>query len=484
MPETLEIYIIEDDDDARQSLTDILELDQHRVTTFPTLQAALEHGGIGRIDVMLMDRKLPDGFAEDLLPDLKHLAKDVDVIVITGYADMNAAIAALREGVSDYLIKPVDPDALRATLSRLAKRRVVERELYRQRRFAEKLLETAEAIILVLDSHGNVLRANPYLLELTGYSLDEILDTNFCERFLPTAERTTAADVFEHAVNHAKTRGIVTPILSKRGKKIHVRWSNTALRNADGETAATLCVGLDVTNVMKTQKQLLQNERLAAIGQTMAGLAHESRNALQRLQNAVELLQEELAGQPQALEDLATIERAGRHIRDLLEEVRAFAAPIQLQLEEDFIPAIWRRAWRSLTFRLGDRQVRFADSLATDIEPMECPVAVDARRMEQVFRNLFENALDATDGPLTITVSCECTCDAINVTVHDDGPGVPESYRDKLFEAFTTTKPTGTGLGLAICRRTVEAHGGRLRLLPAQSGAKFMIQLPLRIKAS
>ena len=151
MPKTLDIYIIEDDDDARKSLQDILELDEHRVTTFSTLRAAVEQGGLSHIDVVLMDRKLPDGLAEDLIPELKHLAKDVDFIVITGYADLNAAIAALREGVSDYLIKPVDPDALRATLSRLAKRRVVERELYQQRRFAEKLLETAEAIILVID---------------------------------------------------------------------------------------------------------------------------------------------------------------------------------------------------------------------------------------------------------------------------------------------------------------------------------------------
>ncbi len=395
MPETLDIYVVEDDDDARKGLIDILKLDHHRVTAFSTAQAALDHDLFQHVDVVLMDRRLPDGLAESLLPRLRSVASGVDFIIITGYADMNAAIAALREGVSDYLLKPVDPDALRATLARLAKRRSVERELYRQRRFAEKLLDTAEAIILVLDPQAKVLRANTYLLDLTGYTLAEIAGTDWFERFIPPRDQEKIREVFLETVQQVKTRGIINPILTRDGRECDIRWSNSTLRNAAGETTAVLCVGLDVTDHVKAQEQLLQSERLAAIGQTMTGLAHESRNALQRLQNAVELLQDELAGQTQALADLAKIERAGQHIRDLLEEVRAYAAPINLHLVSESISSIWRRAWRSLEHRLVEREAAICESLPEGNDPARMMACVDARRMEQVFRNLFENTLDA-----------------------------------------------------------------------------------------
>ncbi len=478
MPETLDLYIIEDDDDARQSLTDILELDDHRVTSFSTARAAMEFDAFANVDVVLMDRKLPDGLAEDLLPRLKAQATGADFIVITGYADMNAAIAALREGVSDYLIKPIDPDALRATLSRLAKRRTVERELYRQRRFAEKLLETAEAIVLVLDTRGRVLRANPYLLELTGYALDEVIEADWFAKFIPERDQDRIRNVFERTVGQVQNRGIVNPIRTKDGRECQIRWSNSTLRNARGETAAVLCVGLDVTEYVQAQEQVLQNERLAAIGQTMAGLAHETRNALQRLQNAVILLQEELAGQPQALSDLGKIERAGDTIRNLLEEVRGYAAPINLKLQRNSIPIIWRRAWRSIAHRLEGRKVTLNEFLPDSPDTDSCTVPVDADRMEQVFRNLFENALDATLAPLHIDIACECIEAALRITMKDTGPGIPDAFRQKLFDAFSTTKPTGTGLGLAICRRVVEAHGGSLVLAPSKGGATFVMTLP------
>jgi PAS domain S-box-containing protein len=478
MPDRLKIYIVEDDDDARESLKDILELDDHQVTVFSTAQDAMEYDRFANVDVVLMDRRLPDGLAEELLPQLKAMAKDTDFIVITGFADMNAAIAALREGISDYLIKPVDPDALRATLSRLAKRRAVERELYRQRRFAEKLLETAEAIILVMDPKGRVLRANPYLLELTGYTLEEVIEADWIEKFVPDRDRDRIAEVFAQTVRQFKSRGIMGPIRTKDGRECEIRWSNTTLRNTDGKTTAVISVGLDLTDYVQAQRQLLQNERLAAIGQTMTGLAHESRNALQRLQNAVELLQEDLRGQPQALSDLAKIERAGHDIHNLLEEVRAYAAPVNLHLEPASLPRIWRRAWRSIEHRLEGANVTFQDASRCGEDSEQTRVRIDCRRMEQVFRNLFENALDAAEGPLHLTVSCRSTPDSIEVTIADDGPGVSETFRGKLFNAFASTKPTGTGLGLAICRRTVEAHGGQLQLESSEAGATFVIKLP------
>ncbi len=476
MPDTLNIAVIEDDLDARSGLVDILELDNHRVTAFSTVAAAIEYGFVA-VDVILMDRKLPDGMAEELLPRLRSLAKGSDVIIITGYADMNATIAAMREGVCDYLIKPIDPTALGTSLTRIARRRAMERELYRQRRFAEQLLETAEAIVLVLNAQGRVLRVNRFFLSLTGYSLDEVLGQDWFDRFIPSRERKDIRQTHERTVKQLSTRGIVNPIVTKDGIEKYIRWSNSTLRDSQGQTTAVLAVGLDVTEFVEAQKEMLQTERLATIGETVTGLAHESRNALQRMQNAVDLLKISLTD-PMQLKDLEKIERSGQHIRGLLHEVRNYAAPVQLALREESLRNIWRRAWESVSHRVADREVGFEESLSEGATWDDLRLNVDNDRMEQVFRNLFENALDAKEECLNIQVECSVSHEVLRLVVRDNGPGVPESHRGKLFDAFATSKPKGTGLGLSICKRIVEAHDGTLRLLGTKDGAAFELSIP------
>ena len=104
------ILIIEDDADTRDNLRDILELDGFRIEEAATVAEALDRENWSTYATILLDRKLPDGTAADLLPHLKRLAPTADVIVLTGYADVEGAISALRMGAADYLLKPINPD--------------------------------------------------------------------------------------------------------------------------------------------------------------------------------------------------------------------------------------------------------------------------------------------------------------------------------------------------------------------------------------
>ena len=108
-----DILVIEDDPDARDNLRDILELDEHRVTTVGSAAEALEQVGAGRFSAIILDRRLPDGTAEQLMPKLNALGSDAAVIVVTGYSDLQGAIAALRQGATDYILKPLNLDVLR-----------------------------------------------------------------------------------------------------------------------------------------------------------------------------------------------------------------------------------------------------------------------------------------------------------------------------------------------------------------------------------
>ena len=346
------VLIVDDEPDMVSGLRRLLSLDNYRVETAGSIAEMMNRTDLSDFFAILLDRKLPDGYAEDVLPRLTAAAPESAVIIVTGYADLNSSIAALRSGASDYILKPVNPDALRACLVRVKQ--------------------------------------------------------------LKQAERRAA-----------------------------------------------------------------QAERLAAVGEMVTVLAHEARNYLQRIQTNVEILQLELRDQPEALRNLGRIEGASDALRQLLEDVRQYTAPIRLKRESCDLQAIWRQVWADLSPTRERREVELRE--VTNGVNLQC--AVDSQRLHQVFRNLLENSLAACDDPVRIEIQC---CDsaiagnsAVCVSVRDNGPGFTEEQQQRVFDAFYTTKPGGTGLGLAIVKRIVEAHGGRIALgTTATRGAEFVITLP------
>ncbi|QDV86078.1 ATP-binding protein [Planctomycetes bacterium TBK1r] len=474
MNESLSILIIEDDADTLTNLCDILELDGHHVVGACSLAEAKAWADRDAFQIVISDRKLPDGLIEDLLPELIDSVKGSDIIVITGFADMQSTITAFRLGVTDYVIKPIIPDDLRSTVRRIADKKRLEAELAKEHAFAELVLDTAEAIVLVLDLEGTVIQLNPYLEQLTGWTPGDLKGKNWFEVCITEEDRERVKEVFIRTAHDVHTRGVVNSVVGKDGRLYQVRWSNTTLKNHNGEVTSVLAVGVDISDLTAAQTRALQSERLAAIGQTMTALAHESRNALQRIQAASELLGLEIAGNEHALHDLKKIQRATDDLKCLLEEVRSFAAPIQMRPTTVGLPEIWRRVWDDLAVSHAQRDVQ----LIENFESCNIKVDVDTLRMEQVFRNLFENALAACHDPVRIELNCVCDRDHVKLTVLDNGPGMSEEQLEKLFEPFFTTKQSGTGLGLSICQRIIEAHRGSIAARTHPNGAAFEIRLP------
>ena len=165
---TLDILIVEDDADARGNLRDILELDGHRIDEAATASEALGRAGLPAYSAILLDRKLPDATAADLLPLLKQRAPTADVLILTGFSDVEGAISALRLGAADYLLKPINPDELRARLARLAKHRRAERELRKRSLILQSVLGQVADAAIVVDRHGRILLHSPSVGRLIG----------------------------------------------------------------------------------------------------------------------------------------------------------------------------------------------------------------------------------------------------------------------------------------------------------------------------
>jgi signal transduction histidine kinase len=343
------LLVVEDDHDTQSNLRDILELDGYDVEAVATLEQARQKDWHDYF-AFVLDHRLPDGTGEDLLPQIRDAAPSAGILIVTGCADLGGTISALRQGVDDYILKPIDADALRASLIRIRK-----------------------------------------------------------------------------------------------------------LREA--------------------RDRLIQAERLAAIGQMVSGIAHESRNFLQKISAAVESLQSKGAWDPDDSADLASIRRGCDGLTRLLNDLREYAAPITLDRCRCDVANVWRSAWKSLSHQHAGKDATLIECLDSE----SAWASIDHFRIEQVFRNLFENALAACPGPARITVRSENRAPdgMLRITVSDNGPGLKAAQPSSVFEPFFTTKTQGTGLGLSIVRRIIEAHGGTIRARNgAKEGAAFELELP------
>ncbi len=457
----LDVLVVDDDADTRANLCDILELDGHRVETAGSVAEVLARRDWSRLAAVILDRKLPDGTAEDLLPQLRNLAPDAAVLIVTGYGDIQGAIAALRQGAADYILKPINADALRTSLARIADRRQLTQAKERSDAAFRTLLDAAPCLIVILCADQRILYINRFAAGLTGHTGGEVLGQDYGEHFLPEEFLEPVAEKFRRVLAGASVRGFENPVLCKDGSRRWVIWNAERLPDYEGEPAV-LKVGQDITDRKHAQDRRLQAERLAAIGEMMTGLAHESGNALARSQACLEMLELEVQDRPEALDLVGRIQKAQNHLQQLYEEVRNYAAPLVLEREPCTLDVVWRQAWNNLAVRRQGRVAQVCEECAA----VDLRCRLDAFRLEQVFRNIFENALAACRDPVEIVVHCTGTVlagkAALQVAVRDNGPGLTPEQRARIFEPFYTTKTKGTGLGMAIAKRIVEAHGGQI----------------------
>lgn len=361
----------------------------------------------------------------------------------------------------------------------IAERARMENALHQVKEFSEGLLEHAQAIVLVLDTHGRIVRYNPYMEELTGVLQQEVKGKSWFETFIPLRERERMRDVFRETVQETETSHSVSSVMTHSGRERRISWSSKRLKDVAGRAVAVLSVGQDITELNQAQQRALQAERLAGIGQMSTGLAHESRNALQRIQACAEMLELEVEGNSEAMDLVRRIKLAQDHMHRLFDEVRGYAAPVNLDRSDCNLGGIWREAWEIL---LPQWERRIAE-LVENTSHARLAYWGDHFRLVQLFRILFENALAACTDPVRIEVTCTPTvlagAEAIQISVHDNGPGLSQEQRERIFEPFYTTKTKGTGLGMAIAQRIVEAHRGKILAGDHQGrGAEIIVTLP------
>jgi two-component system nitrogen regulation sensor histidine kinase GlnL len=285
-----------------------------------------------------------------------------------------------------------------------------------------------------------------------------------------------------HLPNRAELR------LKSTGKVIGYTLSQ--VRDPEGEITGATLFFKDLTRVEQLEERERLRDRLAALGEMAAAIAHEVKNPLAGIEVMAGILKRQLAESEDAQSILRDIIKEAKMANAIVLEVLDFVRPIRLQVERISLSDVVRDAISMAESHVPRGEVRVEVVVPEDLAPIQG----DPHQLRQLFTNLFTNAFEAMTGKGLVRLAAqqlpaeeEPTTGAethavpmIQVEVADSGPGVPADLMDRIFSPFFTTKPQGSGLGLAIVRKIVDAHDGRIDVsAPADGGTRFRVTLPV-----
>ena len=343
----------------------------------------------------------------------------------------------------------------------------------------ERLVESASDAIFTVDEHGRFTAVNR-ALEVGVGRMRDVLIGHPLEELVDPVDHVAASVLLHETFAGARSRGA-----------IRYRAPDGSLRNGsvitspimeDGRVAGALGIMRDVTDERRLAEQLLQQEKLAAVGQLVSGVAHELNNPLAGVMAFSQLLLASPAAKDEeARRAVETIHREANRAAKIVSHLLTFARQQPPERREADLNAIVLDTLELRRYSLRgneiDVELQLDDTLpATWADPFQ---------LQQVVLNLIgnaEHALAGWSGPKRIIVRTSHTANELSLSVGDTGPGVPDDQRDRIFNPFYTTKPVGqgTGLGLSISDGIVREHGGRIRVESvAGAGARFIVDIPL-----
>jgi two-component system NtrC family sensor kinase len=396
---------------------------------------------------------------------------------------LGAPIAAVGRTIGAVAIEAERPGALddaalafvRAVLAQAAialeNARLVEL-LSSGKREWEQTVDAINQAICFIDPQGAVRRANRVFAELIKLPVTALPGRPWIT-LLPASWADSVARLI--AAPGA------SPVEVRSGERVLLV---TAI--GTGEPGAAVLLFEDQTEKRRLQDQLLQSEKMSAIGQLIAGVAHDLNNPLASVVGFSDLLGEAADVPPRLAEPLAVIRQEAERASSIVKNLLSFARRQEGERQLQSIRPIVESTIQLLKNQLMAQKIE----LTFTAEPGLPEVEVHANQIKQVFVNIINNAAQAireverNDG--RIDVVAKCWLDGVAVSISDNGPGMPESVAQHVFEPFYSTKAEGegTGLGLSICHGIVKEHGGSMTVDPGLgTGATFTVELPGRARA-
>jgi two-component system sensor histidine kinase PilS (NtrC family) len=352
-------------------------------------------------------------------------------------------------------------ERLRHSELALKKRQIDFEELENLNRI---ILSNIPSGLIIVNNSGRIRSFNAGAAAITGYALEEVYNRPVGQLFPDMA-------VLEGGEFKTVARG-ETQLTDKQGGRRPVGFTSSLVRDVSAETLGLLITFQDLSHLKAMEGQLKRADRLAAVGQLAAGMAHEIRNPLASISGSVQLLMEGEKLEPEDRRLMGIVVREAERLNALLTDFLVYARPAPPELVAVDIAELLDELMDIVTADRRFQDVQFRKAYTGPID-WRC----DRAQIRQVLWNLLVNGAEAMEyaGRLTLGYDAE----GETVYIEDTGPGIPAELRAKIFDPFFTTKDSGTGLGLATVHAIVEAHQGRLELVKAEGGGeRFIICMP------
>ena len=495
------LLFIDDEESVRKVFSMSLRKEGYEVLTAENGEKGLEVFMRENPPIALVDIKMPGIDGIEVLKRIKEINPETEVIIITGHGDMDSAIKALKLDASDFLTKPVSDEALSVALKRAQKKiklkqqlkeytydlenmvKAATEEIKRRYEFEKKLIHSSMDGIVATDEKGDIIIFNQGAERIFGYPRFEVVrNKNIADVYPPWMAKEIIEGLSKGGKNFSWKE---TSILTKDGKEIPVRFSGAILYES-GEIVGSVSFFHDLREIKKLEQELVNSERLAAIGQTVSSIAHYTKNILSGLKGGIYVADTALkeGNMARFKTGWEMIQRNVGRISNLVMDLLNYSKEREPQYQDCFPNDIAYEVCQLMEQKAKDNGIQ----IVKDFDPSIGKVALDPEGIHNVLLNLMSNAIDAcifdTDKRKKwwVKVRTALNGETVIFEVSDNGCGMDEEVKRKLFTSFFSTKGgKGTGLGLLVTQKIVKEHGGTIEVKSKQGeGSTFTVKIPKR----
>ncbi len=506
MPESHRILIVDDEPRMCESLGKLLSERDFQVECASTGKQCLQACTEKTFDLVLLDIMLPDTNGLKILEYLRNNHPDMLIIMFTGFASIESAVAALKIGAFDYIRKPVEYEQLIKRVEnalnqkRLAReKQAIHWELEQSQLKYKYLVENSPDIIYTLDEKGRFSFVNDAFERLLGFSREEIIGKHYTEIVFPQDLPKSQFVVNERRTGKRASSGVELRLNlhgaegrrngSKKKHQFPVEIKAQGIYDKEPENSektflGTYGVARDIRDRKMLEEHLQQEEKMEAVGRLAGGIAHDFNNFLAAVVGNIALARMHTRPDEEVSRRLGEMERAALRARDLTQQLITFARGGVPVKRPGTLPDLIQD---SANFVLRGSNVRCKFHFPKDLWRAE----FDQGQIMQVIQNLIINADQAMpDGGIVNVKAENVTVTSayrlplkpgryVRVVIEDQGCGIPKEHITKVFDPFFTTKDKGTGFGLSTAYSILKNHASYLSVeSEIDRGTRFYFFLP------
>ncbi|HID97231.1 MAG TPA: response regulator [Thermodesulfobacteriaceae bacterium] len=468
------ILVLDDEKGMCQSLTTLLLHMGYDVTASTSVKEGLGILAKKFFDIVVSDIVFPDGSGFQIMDYCHDHCPKTKVIAMTGHVSIDSAIESLRHGAYDYIIKPFEFELLHHAIKRALDHQYMEEELLLAGERYKALVEELNEGYFVLEE-GRIVFANSVMAHLLQREVSGLIGTALVDLVNPDHQQNFQENL--KVLQKCPGTSIIEDITLRdsRGnpRPVEMKISVSKIPHL-GATVVGIC--RDTTEREILWGQLVKAEKLAMMGEMVAGIAHELNNKLTPILGYTEMLVEQPIDEVTARR-LGTVHSAALGAKNIVESLLFFAKQEQPKRIMCDINSIVQSAAELVSASFRGSDVDLSVRLDSDVPQL----MADPCQLEQVVVNIMKNAFESLNKDGWIEVRAFQENKDVVIAITDNGPGISPEVCSRMFDPFFTTKERGkgTGLGLSICHGIIKSHNGDLSVDSQPGKTVFSIRLPV-----